>query len=91
MQTLNNNPVTVSGLILTLALAVLALAAYYLQMTPEEVALWGTVLTALSAVLHWWLNRATTPLANPKDATGMPLSGPNGEPTIAQVRSAKVR
>jgi hypothetical protein len=73
MQTLNDYPVTVSGLLLTLALAVLAVAAYYLRLTPEEVALWAAVLAALSALLSWWLKNRTTPTAKPVDSDGVPL------------------
>lgn len=29
-----------------------------------------------------------TPLSNPTDEVGRPLSGPNGEPTVAQTRAA---
>lgn len=82
MQTLNDRPVTVSGLLLTLGLALLAVAAYYLRLTPEEFGLWAAVLTALSAVLHWWLSKRTMPAAKPVDDDGTPLvRADDGQPS----------
>ena len=77
-----DKPVTVSGLILTLALAILAVAAYYLKLTPEEMALWSGVLAAGAALLHWWLSRQTTPAAKPVDDDGVPLvRADDGQPS----------
>lgn len=41
------------------------------------VAIWGGV---------WWAKRHTTSLSNPKDINGMSLTGPNSEPTKAQLQ-----
>lgn len=90
MQTLDDNPLTFSAVVKGVALAVLALAAYYMAMTPEEMALWTGLVLALCLLLDWWVARRTTVLSRPEDKTGMPLSGPNGEPTQAQARSGKV-
>lgn len=82
MQALNDHPVPVSGLLLTLTLAVLAVAAYYWRLTPEEVALWAAVLAALSALLSWWLKQRTTPTAKPTDDDGVPLvRAEDGQPS----------
>jgi hypothetical protein len=75
---MTDKPVTLSGLILTLALAILAAAAYYLKLTPQEMALWSGVLAAAAALLHWWLSRSTTPLNDPKDEDGTPLVRSDG-------------
>lgn len=91
MQTLNDHPVTVSGLLLTLALAVLAVAAYYLRLTPDEVALWAAVLAALSALLSWWLNQSTTPAAKPVDEDGTPLTrADDGQPSARAAAAGRV-
>lgn len=52
------------------------------------VAVLGVVGPSIAA---WWIRRQTTPLADPKDADGAPLSRSDNSPTIAQVRAAKIR
>lgn len=90
MQTLDDNPLTFSAVVKGIVLAGLAVAAYYLQLTAEEVALWTAVVLALCLGLDWWVARRTTALSKPADKTGMPLSGPDGEPTQAQARAGRV-
>lgn len=47
------------------------------------------VETVIPIVVVWgaafWAMRKVTPLSDPRDTDGTPLSGPSGEPTIAQM------
>lgn len=92
MQTIQNHPVTLSGLLYAVVVAafgVNALMGWY-PLTEEQTGAWLVFISALIALGTYIVRKYVTPLSNPTDVTGMPLSGPDGEPTQAQTRAGRV-
>jgi hypothetical protein len=83
---MTNEPVTIGGVILGLLNATLALVAGmgWVTLTVDQMALWNGFFAILVIPITYFVRKYVTPLADPKDADGMPLSGPHGEKTEAQ-------
>lgn len=82
MQTANENPSTIAGIVQAIAIAALGLIAYYRQMTPEEMALWAALVAALCVAIQYWVSQRTVALSK--------LQGDDGEPvTPASVRGGQ--
>lgn len=86
---MSNAPLITTAAITSLVSAVIAvLVAFGVQLTEAQVtALLGLVAVAAPWVVALVGHRLTTPLSNPTDELGRPLSGPNGEMTQAQTRA----
>lgn len=86
-----NSPVQLIELIKTFATAVLiwlVVMGYWVMSDVQQAVTLTMVIAGINLGGAYFQSRLTTPLSDPKDELGRPLSGPNGEPTVAQTRAA---
>lgn len=95
---MKTEPVITAAAIIGLvqAAVVLAVSMGWLDLSTEQqnnVYAFAAALLALIFPLlgAWYARGKTTPLANPTDEDGAPLSRADNSPTLAQVRGARVK
>lgn len=88
-MSVSNEPLITAAVIASIAGAIITLLKTLgVPISVEtQAALSSLVVLVAPLGVAWYARSKVTPLANPKDELGRPLSGPNGEPTIAQTRS----
>lgn len=90
MSTIANEPLLTAAIVTSVIGALITLLKTFgvpINADQQQAISAFVALVAPIAMALWARNKVTS-LANPKDELGRPLSGPAGEPTVAQTRAA---
>lgn len=84
---MSNEPlITIGGIIAIAASLIALLRAFGVPINSEQQqAIDQFLIAAGPIVVALWARRHVTPLANPKDATGTPLTRPDNSPAVRKV------